>query len=109
MDTKGKRILDGALVIGMVAAGAGLAVAAGEDGDHDRPLVGSDLEQATKAALEHTGGGVVVDSEVGDDGAAYSVEIRIEGGGVVEVNLDERFQVAGTEQDDDGAGAPGDS
>jgi hypothetical protein len=36
-------------------------------------------------------------------------EIRIEGGGVVEVNLDERFQVAGTEQDDDGAGAPGDS
>jgi hypothetical protein len=51
----------------------------------------------------------VVDSEVGDDGAAYSVEIRIEGGGVVEVNLDERFQVAGAEQDDDGAGAPGDS
>ena len=109
MDTKGKRILGGALVIGMVAGGAGLAIAAGGDGDHDRPLTGSDLEHATKAALEHTGGGVVIDSEVGDDGAAYSVEIRLDDGRVVEVNLDERFQVTDAQSDEDGAGGQGDS
>ena len=109
MDTKGKRILGGALVIGLVAGGAGLAVAAGGEGDHDRPLVGSDLERATTAALEHTGGGVVIDSEVGDDGAAYSVEIRLDDGRVVEVNLDERFQVIDARQDEDGAGGQGDS
>jgi hypothetical protein len=109
MDTKGKRILGGGLVIGLVAGGAGLAVAAGGDGDHDGPLVGSDLEQATNAALEHTGGGVVIDSEVGDDGAAYSVEIRLNDGRVVEVNLDERFQLIDAQQDEDGAAEQGDS
>lgn len=109
MDTKGKRVVGGALVIGMVAGGAGLAIAAGGDGDHDRPLTGSDLEHATKTALEHTGGGVVIDSEVGDDGAAYSVEIRLDDGRVVEVNLDARFQVTDAQQDEDGAGGRGDS
>ena len=109
MDTKGKRILGGALVVGMVAGGAGLAVAAAGDGDHDRPLAGSDLEQATTAALEHTGGGVVIDSEVGDDGAAYSVEIRLDDGRVVEVNLDDRFRLIGSQQDEDGTGGSGDS
>ena len=109
MDTKGKRIVGGALVISMVAGGAGLAIAAGGDGDHDRPLTGPDLEHATKAALEHTGGGVVINSEVGDDGAAYSVEIRLDDGRVVEVNLDERFLVTDAQQDEDGAGGRGDS
>ena len=101
MDTKGKRIVGGALVISMVAGGAGLAIAAGGDGDHDRPLTGPDLE--------HTGGGVVISSEVGDDGAAYSVEIRLDDGRVVEVNLDERFLVTDAQQDEDGAGGRGDS
>ena len=108
MDKQRKRIVGGALVIGMVAGGAGLAVAAAGDGDHDRPLAGPDLEQATAAALEHTGGGVVIDSEIGDDGAAYSVEIRLDDGRVMEVNLDERFQVIDAQQDEDGTGEPGD-
>jgi hypothetical protein len=41
---------------------------------------------------------------MGDDGAAYSVEVRLEDGGQVEVNLDERFTVIGQANDDDGAG-----
>jgi len=55
------------------------------------------------AALEHTGGGTVVETEAGDDGAAYGVEIRLEDGRVVEVNLDQDFNVIGDEADDDGA------
>jgi hypothetical protein len=108
MDRRRKRIIGGALVIGLVAGSTGLAVAAMGDGDHDRPLAGSDLERATTAALDHTGGGVVIDSEIGDDGAAYSVEIRLDDGRVVEVNLDGRFQVIDARQDEDGVGEHGD-
>jgi hypothetical protein len=79
---------------------AGLAVAAG--GGDEAPLTGSALDQAVAAALERTGGGTVVETEVGDDGAAYAVEIRLADGRVVEVNLDENFDVIGDELDDDG-------
>ena len=41
-------------------------------------------------ALEHTGGGTVTESEIGDDGAAYSVEVRLADGSQVEVNLEAR-------------------
>ena len=36
----------------------------------DAPLTGAALERATEAALAHTGGGTVTETEVGDDGAA---------------------------------------
>jgi uncharacterized membrane protein YkoI len=92
-----------ALVLVVGAISAGFAIAAG--GDDDKPLTGSDLEKATAAALAHTGGGTVVETEVGDDGAAYGVEVRLDDGRVVEVNLDESFDVIGQQNDDDdGAG-----
>ena len=90
------------LVLVAGAISAGFAVAAG--GEDDRPLTGSSREKATAAALAHTGGGTVTETEVGDDGAAYGVEIRLADGRQVEVNLDENFDVIGQENDDDGAG-----
>jgi hypothetical protein len=45
----------------------------------------------------------VIETEVGDDGAAYGVEIQLEDGRVVEVSLDSSFDVIGDEADDDGA------
>jgi hypothetical protein len=100
MDTK-RWIAGGTIALAVVAGGAGFAIAGGGD---EQPLSGSDLEQATAAALEHTGGGTVIETEVGDDGAAYGVEIRLDDGSVVEVALDERFRVIGQESDDDSAG-----
>lgn len=101
-----------AIVAGAVAAvsaiGTGVGVAA--SGDDDRPLTGGALEAATAAALAHTGGGTVVETEVGDDGAAYGVEIRLDDGRVVEVNLNAGFEVIGSAGDDDasdGSGAVG--
>ena len=90
-----------AAVLAVAAAGAGIAIASGV-GDDDQPLTGSTLERATEAALAHTGGGTVIETETGDDGAAYGVEVRREDGSVVEVSLDERFDVIGEEADDDG-------
>jgi hypothetical protein len=102
-----------ALVVAVLAVGAlgtGFAIAAGV-GDDDKPLEGDTLERAKAAALDHTGGGTVIETEAGDDGAAYGVEVRLEDGRVVEVSLDESFAVIGQENDDDGAGGeeePGD-
>jgi uncharacterized membrane protein YkoI len=91
-----------ALAIVIAAAGAGIAVATG--GDDDQPLTGETYERAIAAALEHTGGGTVTETEAGDDGAAYGVEVRLADGRQVEVNLDEDFKVIGQEEDDDSPG-----
>jgi hypothetical protein len=105
-----KLALIAAVVLVVGAISAGIAIASGAGGG-EAPLQGSDLERATQAALAHTGGGTVTETEAGDDGAAYSVEVRLADGSQVEVNLDQGFQVIGDEPDDDGPGddeAPGD-
>jgi uncharacterized membrane protein YkoI len=99
---KRKLVLIVALVLALGAISAGIAIAASV-GDDDKPVTGSALDKAAAAALKHTGGGTVVETEVGDDGAAYGVEIRLDDGSQVEVNLDENFDVIGDEADDDGA------
>ena len=89
-----------ALAVAAVTLTSGLTSAG--SGDDDAPITGSALDRATAAALEHTGGGTVTETEVGDDGAAYGVEVRLDDGSQVEVNLDENFRVIGQEADDDG-------
>jgi uncharacterized membrane protein YkoI len=95
-------ILGAVVVVALLAGGAGIAVATGATGDDEQPLTGDVLEKATAAALAYTGGGTVTETEGGDDGAAYSVEVRLAGGKEVEVNLDANFVVIGTEDEDDG-------
>jgi uncharacterized membrane protein YkoI len=109
MERRTKLIAGGALVVAAIGGTAGAVLAA--SGGDDQPLTGSALDKATAAALEAAGGGTVTETEVGDDGAAYGVEIRLEDGSQVEVNLDADFNVIGQEADDDGAGdkdGPGD-
>jgi uncharacterized membrane protein YkoI len=96
-----KLVLIAVLVVVIGALSAGFAIASGS-GD-DQPLTGSTLDKAKAAALAHTGGGTVVETEAGDDGAAYGVEIQLADGSQVEVNLDGNFNIVGQEADDDGA------
>lgn len=90
---------------GLVAAGVlgagGMSLAAARD--DDAPLTGETREKAEAAALEHVGEGTVTETELGDDGATYGVEILKQDGSQVEVNLDDTFAVIGTEADDDRA------
>ena len=102
MDRKRKLIVGSALALVVLAAGTTIAIATA--GDDDQPLTGSALNKATAAALAHTGGGTVIESEAGDDGAAFGVEVRLDDGSVVEVALDANFQVVGDSVDDEGAG-----
>lgn len=67
-------------------------------------VTGSELDQASAAALEAAGGGTVVEAETGDDGrSAYEVEVRLDSGATVEVRLDADFGVIGVDGDDDGS------
>lgn len=102
MSRRLKLMLLAAVAVVAVAVTGGIAIAAGV-GDDDQPLTGATLQEATAAALAHTGGGTVTESEVGDDGAAYGIEIRRDDGSVVEINLDSAFSVIGSEDDEDGA------
>ena len=86
-----------ALALAIVGTGAGITVATG--GDDETPITGSALEEASQAALEHTGGGRVTGTEVGDEESYYEVEVTLDGGGQVDVQLDEGFNVVGDEAD----------
>lgn len=86
----------GILIGATVLVGGGLAQAAGESEsgpEVETPISGSALERASATALAHTGGGSVTGTEVGDEESYYEVEVTLEDGTEVDVQLDERFQV----------------
>jgi hypothetical protein len=97
----------GAVVAAAIASGVTIAVAQGGD-DSKAPITGDALAYASQAALAHTGGGTVTETEVGDEDSYYEVEVTLEDGSQVDVQLDERFNVIGGETDgpadDDGPG-----
>lgn len=108
MNKRKRWLLAGAVALVLVAGSIGIGLAkggdddgAGEATDSDQPLTGTDRDRAAAAALEAVGGGTVTEVEIGDDGAAYGVEIRAEDGSQVEVMLDAAFAVIGTEGDDE--------
>jgi len=85
--------------------GAAIAGAAGGDDDaSDKAITGSALTKASDAALAHTGGGEVTETEAGDEEGAYEVEVALKDGGSVDVHLDGDFKVISQVSDDDGGG-----
>jgi len=88
--------------VAAAAASVGIAVAnSGDDDETERPISGDALQKASDAALEHTGGGSVTGTEVGDEESLYEVEVTLDDGRQVDVQLDDSFAVVGTEDDDD--------
>jgi hypothetical protein len=99
-------IVGGALAVALAAGGVGVARAAGGD-DDEAPITGAALEAASAAALRHTGGGRVTETEVGDEDGFYEVEVTLGGGRQVDVHLGRDFSVLGSEADRDGPGDDG--
>ena len=95
-----------AVFVAVAAIAAGIAIGAGGK-DSDEPIAGTALARASEAALAHTGGGRVTDTEAGDEEGAYEVEVTLDDGTQVDVQLDREFNVVGSETDgaheDDGA------
>ena len=98
----------GAVAAIAVGSGVTFAVAGGGD-DDEAPITGDALTRASEAALAETGGGRVTETEVGDEESYYEVEVTLEDGTQIDVQLDQSFKVVGGEtdgagEDDDGAG-----
>jgi uncharacterized membrane protein YkoI len=85
-----------AAIVGVGVTEATIALGS-DDAENERPITGAALQQASAAALAHTGGGEVADTEVDDEESAYEVEVRRADGSTVDVQLDENFQVVGQE------------
>ncbi len=97
-----------AATFGLVFVGGGAATATALDDDDgnespDVTITGTALDRASKAALAHTGGGRVSDTEAGDEEGAYEVEVTRRDGSQVDVHLSEDFKVLGEEADSDSA------
>jgi hypothetical protein len=93
------------IVVGVASAGIGLgaasAVAAANGGDSSQPIKPPALQRASAAALAHTGGGRVTGTEVGDEDSYYEVEVTLDSGKAVDVQLDSKFKFVETMTDHD--------
>jgi uncharacterized membrane protein YkoI len=94
-----------ALALAMVVlAGAGVAYASGSGEDSSEPqATGAGIEKAKSIALDHTNGGQVTGTEVGDEEGYYEVEIIRGDGSQVDVHLDRNFNVLSTPADHEGS------
>jgi hypothetical protein len=99
MNKRTRWMVGAGIAVAVVVGGAGAVLAS--NADDDAQLEGVSRDRAVAAAKAHVGEGEVTDTEIGDDGAAYGVEIRKADGAQVEVNLDKDYRVTGTEADDD--------
>lgn len=89
-----------AAAVALTAGGVGGAVAvAGDDDGRERPIPAAELERAERAALAETGGGSVTGTEVGDEESMYEVEVTLDDGSQVDVQLDANLEVVGSETD----------
>jgi uncharacterized membrane protein YkoI len=102
--TKTKILIAGVAVVAAAGAGVSIAAAGGSD-DREGPITGTELDRASAAALEETGEGRVTQTEVGDEDSFYEVEVTLDDGSQVDVQLDRDFQVVSSSTDHEGDGA----
>jgi hypothetical protein len=67
----------------------------------ESPVSREDLDRAGRAALHATGGTRVSESDVGDEDSYYEVEVVLDDGLQVDVQLDASFSVVGITADAD--------
>jgi uncharacterized membrane protein YkoI len=110
MGKRVKVLLGATLAIAVLAiSGAAIAGATGGDDDgSEQAITGQALDRASAAALEHTGGGKVTETEAGDEEGAYEVEVTLDDGSQVDVHLDKSFDVI-SQADDGNEGGEDDS
>jgi hypothetical protein len=98
--TRTKWIAGGVVSVALLGAASGVAVASGvADTGDDHPITGAALDQASTAALAYTHGGRVTGTENGDEESKYEVEVTLDNGKQVDVQLDEQFKVVSSKTD----------
>jgi len=97
-----KTLLIAAALALLLLVGAGVAYATGSGDSGEKQATGPGIEKAKSVALDHTNGGRVTDTEVGDEEGYYEVEVTKDDGSRVDVHLDKNFEVLGTPADHEG-------
>lgn len=92
----------GGLAVGVTTVAAQSSPDQVEDADDtnegpDIPITGPDLDRASAIALEFTGEGRVTATEIEDEESYYEVEVTLDNGSEIDVQLDEDFNVVGTD------------
>lgn len=98
------RIAIAATVTVVALSGAGVAAvnaSTRDDSDTDTPITGADLQQASAAALSSTGQGRVTGTEVGDEDSYYEIEVTLNNGTQIDVQLDNDFHLVNSKADTD--------
>lgn len=75
--------------------------------DSDSPIPSPEIDRASAVAIEYLGGGTITATEIDDEESYYEVEVTMADGRQVDVQLDQAFNVVGTEDEgpeDDSAG-----
>lgn len=107
MQTRTKYIIGSAAGAAITIGAIGGVVAAStgsDDNETDMPITGDALAIATAAALDHLGEGRVTGTEIDDEDSYYEVEVTLDNGKSVDVQLDENFAVVSADGDVEGDG-----
>ena len=101
MEIRSKLLIAAIAAAALAAGGVGIAAATGggDDDATEPPIAGSALDTAEAAALEHTGEGIATETETSDEESFYEVEVTLDDGSQVDVQLDRDFNVVGDETD----------
>ncbi len=86
-------------VLGRMVLAQGQYGVPGESDANEMSITGDALERASLSALAHTEKGRVTETEVGDEESYYEVEITLESGDQIDVQLNEQFEVVGESVD----------
>jgi hypothetical protein len=104
VNTRTKWVAGGIVTIALLAGGGTVAVASGvTDSGDGHPITGTALARASAAALKYTHGGRVTGTENGDEESKYEVEVTLDNGKQVDVQLDAQFRVVSSKPDGDTA------
>lgn len=87
--------LAGLGITGSVAFASGQTSLSTELSENQVAITGDALRIASEVALVHTGGGRVTETEVDDEESYYEVEVTLDNGNQVDVQLDKDFKVVG--------------
>jgi hypothetical protein len=104
MHAKKVAVITAVAVLGVAAAGTGVAVGTGamrDDHGPDVPIEEPVLSEASRIAIDHVGGGRVTGTEAGDEESYYEVEVTKPDGGQVDVQLDKDLHVVGSSADEE--------
>jgi hypothetical protein len=95
-----RTLLIAAALAMLVLVGASVAYATGGESS-EQQATGPGIEKAKSVALEHTNGGRVTGTEIGDEEGYYEVEVTLDDGSQVDVHLDRDFNVLSTPADNE--------